>query len=91
MSHTSEDKRKLRLRQLAAKIQTVGKASFRATCGWGMLNWGCRRERVGEYLEALEWAGLIEVFEKEDRIEWIGSPTIISTPSDPSDPSDLIR
>ena len=36
--------------------------------GWGGMKWGCRRERVREYLGVIEAAGLISI--EKDMIIW---------------------
>ncbi len=77
MSLSAEEKRKKRINQLAGKIQTAdlnrlgiqGDISLTLLLGWGQLRWGCKSERVREYVEALEMAGLISV--KEDVVSWI--------------------
>ena len=79
VSLSAEEKRKKRINQLAGKIQTsdigeIGGGSYlslRLLLGWGQLQWGCKSERVREYLEALEQAGMVEI--KEDVVTWIGS------------------
>ncbi len=73
---TPEETRRRRLARLARWIgadRAKGEdSSLRAIVGKCMLTWGCRRERVREYLEVLEFAGMIEVVEAEDRISWLG-------------------
>lgn len=71
MGDTPEEKRRTRLRELSNRLRIDGESSYRATVGWGMLSWGARRETVSRYLEDLEWAGLIDLSIKEDRIRWI--------------------
>ena len=73
MSNTREEERRRRLVELHKRLQmNDGKSSLTAIFGWGGLRWGSRRERVREYLRVFEDAGLIEVFDKEDRIAWLG-------------------
>ncbi len=72
MSITREEERRRRLRQLAAKIKDEHPCSLQLVVGWGCIKWGCRAERLREYLKVMEYAGLIEVIPEEDRISWIG-------------------
>ncbi len=71
MSITREEERKRRLALLAAKLKDDGESSLDRTLGWGGMKWGCRIERVREYLEVLRFAGLIELDEKKDTIWWL--------------------
>ena len=73
MSVTREEERRRRLNQLRTKLESDGDSSLVRVCGWGALVWGCKRETVRDYLGVLEDSGLIEVFEKEDEIQWVGS------------------
>ncbi len=72
MRLSAEEKRKKRLQELAAKLKADGDSSLVRVLGWASLRWGSKSERVREHLQDLENAGLIEVFEKEDEITWIG-------------------
>ena len=72
MSHTREEERRRRLNQLRSKLESDGDSSLIRVCGWGALVWGCRRETVRDYLAVLEDAELVEVFEKEDEVHWLG-------------------
>ncbi len=79
-SMTPEERRKRRLNQLAGKLSnaevtnkvTGTHSSLTLLLGWGQMEWGARRERVREYLSAMEDAGLITINEKEDSITWVG-------------------
>ncbi len=73
MRLSAEEKRKKRLQELAAKLKADGDSSLVRVLGWASLRWGSKSERVREHLQDLENAGLIEVFEKEDEIRWLGS------------------
>ena len=73
MSITREEERRRRLNQLRTKLESDGDSSLVRVCGWGALVWGCRRETVRDYLAVLVDSGLIEVFEKEDEIRWVGT------------------
>ncbi len=68
---TPEEKRRKRLEELAKKLKGDDK-SLNRTLGWGSFRWGCRVERVREYLAVLEMAGLIEVYESDGVIRWVG-------------------
>ncbi len=72
MKLSAEEKRRKRLNELAAKLKADGNSSLVRVLGWASLRWGSKSERVREHLQDLENAGLIEVFEKEDEIQWIG-------------------
>ena len=72
MSLSAEEKRKKRLHELASKLKADGDSSLVRVLGWASLRWGSKSERVREHLQDLENAGLIEVFEKEDEIRWLG-------------------
>ncbi len=78
MRLSAEEKRKKRLQELINKLRGHGenpggrKSSLTRVLGWGSLRWGSKSERVREHLQDLENAGLIEVFEKEDEIRWLG-------------------
>ena len=72
MSITREEERRRRLNQLRTKLESDGDSSLVRVCGWGALFWGCKRETVRDYIGVLEDAGLIEVFEKEDEVRWLG-------------------
>ena len=71
MSLTREEERRRRIVQLKAKLESDGDSSLIRVCGWGAIIWGARRETVRDYIDSLEDAGFIEVFEKEDEIHWI--------------------
>ncbi len=73
MRLSAEEKRKKRLQELAAKLKADKDSSLVRVLGWASLRWGSKSERVREHLQDLENAGLIEVFEKEDEIRWLGS------------------
>ena len=72
MSLTREEERRRRIVQLKAKLEGEVESSLVRVCGWGAVVWGARRETVRDYIDTLEDAGFIEVFEKEDEIRWIG-------------------
>ncbi len=74
MSLSAEEKRKKWLKTLANRLSTAegGSSSLSRVLGWASLTTGYKSERVREHLHDLENAGLIEVFEKEDEIHWIG-------------------
>ncbi len=72
MRLSAEEKRKKRLQELAAKLKADGDSSLVRVLGWASLRWGSKSERVREHLQDLENAGLIEVYEKEDEIRWLG-------------------
>ena len=71
MSLTPEEKRRRRIQELAAKLKSNGLSDPIAIEGWGGMKWGCRRERVREYVEVIEAAGLIIVTKGE--IRWVGA------------------
>ncbi len=73
MRLSAEEKRRSRLQELKAKLKADGDSSLVRVLGWASLRWGSKSERVREHLQDLENAGLIEVFEKEDEIRWLGS------------------
>ncbi len=68
---TPEEKRRRRLEELAKKIRSDSPASITRLVGWGCLRWGCRGERVSEYLSVLAMAGKIELNIEEDSAAWI--------------------
>ena len=74
MSLSAEEKRKKWLKTLAAKLEVAegGSSSLVRVLGWASLTTGYKSVRVREHLQDLVNAGLIEVFEKEDEIRWIG-------------------
>ncbi len=74
MSLSAEEKRKKWLKELAAKLQAAegGSSSLSRVLGWAALSKGYKSVRVREHLQDLENAGLIEVHDREDEIEWIG-------------------
>ncbi len=65
---TPEEKRRRRLQELAAKVKAESPCDRRKLSGWGCIRWGCRGERVNEYLEVLEMAGLIEI--SKEAVTW---------------------
>ncbi|MCJ2532032.1 MAG: hypothetical protein LN413_07020 [Candidatus Thermoplasmatota archaeon] len=71
MKDSAEEKRRNRLRELAAKLKADKDSSLARVLGWASLRWGSKSVRVREHLQDLENAGLIEVFEKEDEIHWL--------------------
>ena len=66
---TPEERRRRRLEELAAKLKKAGGASLERTIGWGCFRWGCRGERVEEYLSVLTMAGMIRI--KGGLITWL--------------------
>ena len=73
MSLSAEEKRKKWLKQLASKLEKERDSSLARVLGWAAVTQGYKSERVREHLRDLENAGLIEVFEKEDEIRWLGT------------------
>ena len=71
MSLTPEEKRRRRLQELAAELKKNGSTDPKAILGWGGMKWGCRIERVREYLDVIESAGLIVV--TKEVITWAGA------------------
>lgn len=67
---TPEEKRRRRLEELAKKLNNDQLNSLERVIGWGCFRWGCRGERVEEYLSVLRMAGMIEL--SGDVIEWVG-------------------
>lgn len=67
---TPEEKRRRRLKELAARLKKDKLSDLQKVRGWGALRWGCRMERVNEYLEVLAAAGLIEVGRAS--VTWVG-------------------
>lgn len=66
-----EEERRRRLRWLAQRIKEDGESDLVALEGLGALRWGCRRERVREYVDVLEAAGLVFVSQKGE-VKWTG-------------------
>ena len=68
-----EERRRRRLKEIASWIQADSPASLRRIVGKGVLKWGAKRETVRQYVDDLAFSELIEVWEKEDSITWLGS------------------
>ncbi len=74
MQHmTPAERRRRRLKELGSWCQAnKGANALGRMLGRGALLWGAKGETVREYLADLEAAGLIEVFDREDEIRWLG-------------------
>ena len=66
---TPEEKRRRRLEELANKLKKAQLSDHDKVIGWGCFRWGCRGERVEEYLSVLRMAGMIKI--EGDLIKWL--------------------
>ena len=73
MKLSAEEKRRKRLNELATKIQGAGgPVSLELLVGWAQMRWGVVSVRVGEYLQAIEQAGLVKVDAQKGVVTWLG-------------------
>lgn len=67
---TPEERRRKRLQELGQKIRDDGQSDTERILGWGAIRWGCRVERVKEYLGVLVMAG--KIVQTKDYVRWVG-------------------
>ncbi len=60
----------MRLEMLRKKIAQAQESNLKRLVAWGCLTWGVSKSTIGDYLEILEDADLIEVNEGLDLVVW---------------------